>query len=269
MLRCVIIDTNIYVMVLKMKSKKSKIIFIASLCVFLISLTVLVVYMLPTIFAPKKKETVSKPSTPSVSSQEPLPDNPKNFDELEAQNPDIYAWISVPGTAVDYPVVQSGEDKPENFYLNHGLDGKYLFAGCIYTQRLNNKDFHDPNTVLYGHNMMNGSMFGTLLDFRNVDFFNQNKYIYIYTRGHILTYQIYAAYRFDNRHLLNSFNLYDPKVFEEYLEITKNPKSLIMNIDSSVQLDVNSRIITLSTCITNDNYRYLVQGVLIDDQPTN
>ena len=91
--------------------------------------------------------------------------------------------------------------------------------------------------------------------------------IYIYTPGHVLTYEICAAYRYDNRHILNSFNFKDPKVFEDYLETVKNPKSMISRT-REVELNKDSKILTLSTCIGNHDYRYLVQGVLVKDELT-
>lgn len=247
--------------------KKSKIIFIISLSFSIIALLILAWYLISPYFAPQPEPVL--PDSPEVS-QEPqreLVDNPIDFSTLQSRNSDAYAWIKIPGTKVDYPVLQSN-DEPEDYYLNHNIDGNYEFAGCIYTQKLNSKDFTDPNTVLYGHNMKNGSMFKTLHNFRNRDFFNENKYIYIYTPGHIFTYEIYAAYKFDSRHLLYSYNFKDKEIFSDYVEMTKSPKSTMVNVRQETQVTGDDRIITLSTCINDDNYRYLVQGVLIDDQPT-
>lgn len=247
-----------------------KIIFIASVAVFLAALISLICVLAPSLFSSAPKDIVETPSQigTQTSSQVELVDNPINFAEQQAINPDIYAWIQIPGTTVDYPVLQSSDDKPEDFYLNHDINEKYKFAGCIYSQRLNSKDFSDPNTILYGHNMNNGSMFASLHKFRNAQFFNENRYIYIYTPGHILTYTIYAAYRYDNRHILYAFDLNNKEIFAEYIEMTKSPKSTIVNVRNDVEVTADSKIITLSTCITNDNYRYLVQGVLTSDQPT-
>ncbi|MBE6729292.1 MAG: class B sortase [Ruminococcaceae bacterium] len=245
--------------------KRRKAMFIIGAILLVVGVIGLAVYFGLTFSGPKPNDTVS---TPSYTAPQPeLPDNPIDFTALKAKNPDIYAWIKIPGTEVDYAVLQA-DDEPEDFYLNHNIDGKYEFAGSIYTQKLNSKNFTDPNTILYGHNMNNGSMFASLHKFRKKEFFDNNKYIYIYTPGHILTYEIYSAYRFDNRHILYAFNLNDKDVFSEYIEMTKNPKSTIVNVRKETQVTADSRIITLSTCITNDNYRYLVQGVLIDDQRT-
>ena len=82
-----------------------------------------------------------------------------------------------------------------------------------------------------------------------------------------MTYEISSAYRYDNRHILNSFNFNDTTVFEEYLETVREPKSLISRT-RNVELNKDSKILTLSTCISNPAYRYLVQGVLIKDEST-
>ena len=82
-----------------------------------------------------------------------------DFGQLHEQNEDIYAWIVVPGTQVDYPLLQSETD---NYYLDYNLDHSKGYPGCIYTNQCNRKDFSDYNTVLYGHNMKNGSMFGSI-----------------------------------------------------------------------------------------------------------
>lgn len=248
--------------------KKWKIVFIVSLLLLVLGLVGLGFYLLMPLFSGEKKPEVGE-SQPTVSAEQQveLQDNPIDFADLQTQNPDIYAWIRIPGTSVDYPVLRSN-DKPEDFYLNHDIKGKYKFAGSIYSQMLNKADFSDPNTILYGHNMNNGSMFASLHKFRNANFFKENKYIYIYTPGHILTYTIYSAYRYDNRHILYAFDFSDEQVFADYIEMTKKPKSTIVNVRQDVEVTPQDRIITLSTCITNDNYRYLVQGVLTDDQPT-
>ena len=91
---------------------------------------------------------------------------PVDWDKLLATNADVYAWIRVPGTNIDYPILQASTGKDDDFYLHHDIKKNYSFAGCIYTRRANRKDLSDRLTVLYGHNMINGSMFGTLRDLR-------------------------------------------------------------------------------------------------------
>lgn len=197
-----------------------------------------------------------------------LADNPVNFNSLKEVNEEIYAWIYVPGTEVDYPVLQSFTS--DFFYLDHDVYKNYLFAGSIYTESCNLRNFTDRNTVLYGHNMADGSMFATLHRFEDESFFKENKYIYVYLPGRKLTYEIVSAYNYDDRHIMNSFNFNDDEVFKEYIEFVMNPHSSVSNVNTDIELDLNSKLITLSTCLnSNDDGRYLVQGVLIKDEQTN
>ncbi len=203
-----------------------------------------------------------------TESQVVLVDNPIDFDSLQAQNPDVCGWITVPNTNVDYPILQSNPQDDNNFYLTHNLERKYSVSGSIYIQRNNSNRFTDRNTVIYGHNMKNKTMFRTLHNFRDPKFFEENEYFTIYTPGHIKTYQIFAAYRYDNRHILNSFDFTDKAVYEEYLKFATNPVSLIKNVREGVKVTADDLIVTLSTCISDKRYRYLVQGVLIKDELT-
>lgn len=83
-----------------------------------------------------------------------IPEKDIDFAALKEENSDVYAWIYVPGTNVDYPVLQHPTD--DAYYLEHNMDGSKGLPGCIYSESVNTKDFTDPNTVLYGHNMKNG-----------------------------------------------------------------------------------------------------------------
>ena len=105
-------------------------------------------------------------------------DIPIDFAALKEKNPDVYAWISIPGTAIDYPVLQRENDN--TYYLDHTIDHEEKTEGAIFTENYNNTDFEDPNTVIYGHDMRNGSMFKGLLDYRDKTFFDQNKEVLIY-----------------------------------------------------------------------------------------
>lgn len=192
-----------------------------------------------------------------------------DWKKLKEDNKDIYSWIYIPNTNVDYPVVQSSKDKPDDFYLNHNIHKQSEFAGSIYSEKHNAKDYSDPVTILYGHNMKNGSMFKTLHNFEDPAFFKKNKYIYIYMPNKKLTFKIYSAYVYDDRHILNSFDFSDNQILKKYQEYTLNPESMTKNT-RKVSLNKNSKILTLSTCTNGaENTRYLVQGVLIKDEQTN
>ncbi len=210
---------------------------------------------------------IESSETVSDETSETLATNPIDFATLQAENPDICAWITVPNTNIDYPILQSSYED-DDYYIDHDQYGNYSVSGAIYIQRLNNNHFTDRNTVIYGHNMKNGTMFRTLHYFREEDFFNENETFTIYTPGHILTYEIFSAYRYDDRHILNSFDFTDTAVFAEYLAYATNPTSLIKNVREGVSVTTDDKIVTLSTCTSESQYRYLVQGVLINDEPT-
>lgn len=208
------------------------------------------------------------PATPAAEADNRV-ENPIDFPSLRLENPDIYAWIYIPDTNVNYPVLQNPTD--DSYYLKHDKDGNYSEAGAIYSQLANKTDFSDPVTVLYGHNMNSGGMFATLHYFENKEFFDSHKDMFIYTEGHILTYRVIAAYQYDNRHILNSFNFTDPAVVQQYFNTVLNPDSLVVNEREGVQLTAEDKIVQLSTCTGDSNRlvrRYLVTGVLVSDQQT-
>lgn len=188
---------------------------------------------------------------------------PVKFTELQQVNPDVYAWITVPGTEIDYPILQHASDN--SYYLMHNIDGSYGYPGCIYTENLNSKDFTDNNTVIYGHNMKNGSMFAQLHKFEDPDFFNENREVLIYLPDEVLHYTIFAAHIYDDRHLLYSFDFSDQDVYQKYLDSVFGTRDMSANIDKDMTVTKDDRIVTLVTCIgSQPNNRLLVQAVLTD-----
>lgn len=244
-----------------------RVVFIAACAVFVLCAVGIAAYLLPQ--RPSPSEIVPPVSTPDISGDEVLPDNPIDFAALQEKNPDTVAWIKVPGTVIDYPVMRSGIGREENFYLDHNSEGKSHRAGAIYMQKINAAGFTDPNTVLYGHNMANGSMFSWLHQYKKKAFFDQNRTIVVYTPGHILTYEIYSAFVYDNRHILNSFNFYNKEDYTAFLQQTLNPTSMTKQVREGISVTPNARILTLSTCTGRSTERYLVVGVLTNDQRTN
>ena len=191
-------------------------------------------------------------------------ENPIDFESLTAEYPDIYAWIRIPGTRVDYPIVQREGDN--GYYLNHTIDGKKRTEGSIYTEDYNSKDFADPVTIIYGHNMRNGSMFKTLHKYKDKQFLLDNSEIFIYQKDRVLKYKIFAAYVSDNKHLLFKYDFEDENIFENYLNNVLTKRDMSSNINTNVDVTASDKIITLCTCNNNDAQRYLVQAVLLSIQ---
>lgn len=191
-----------------------------------------------------------------------VPEKKIDFESLRQENEDIYAWITIPGTVIDYPVVQK-EDEAD-YYLNHNLDGSSGYPGCIYTQYYNEKDWSDPNTVLYGHNMKDGSMFAALHRYKDSEFFAKNPYVYIYTQDHIRVYEIFAAYEFSDVHLLLAYDLDSEESYQSYLDSIFENTGIGSNFNETMQLGADSRIISMETCIgQKPTKRYVVQAVLV------
>lgn len=186
-----------------------------------------------------------------------------DWEGLWAVNKDVYAWITVPGTIIDYPILQHATDN--TYYLNYNIDGSYGRPGCIYTENMNAKDFTDNNTVIYGHNLKNGSMFAGLHKFEEKGFFEEHSQVFIYTPEKTFEYTIFATYIYDDRHLLYSFDFANEDVYASYLDTVLNMRDLSANIRDGVTVTKEDTIITLATCMSNQpDKRLLVQAVLND-----
>lgn len=206
----------------------------------------------------------------SVSAEEVLQDEtelqqvPVDFDALKEINDDIYAWITLPGTEIDYPVLQSEE---EDFYLNHDVDRNESISGAIYSQTLNKKDFSDFLTVLYGHDMKDYSMFGSLLLLEEESVFQKNNVIQIYLPEETIEYRIFAAYVASSEHLLDEFDQESKLEKKAYLAeiayLCKEEDTFDQDVFNRITTDDN--ILTLSTCYHGDkSRRFLVQAVRVN-----
>lgn len=218
---------------------------------------------------PLEPEPTAAPEASPEPTPEPSPlaeyDIPNKVVDIKAlqenENEDIYAWIIVPGTVIDYPVLQDPERL--DYYLDHNVDRSSGYPGSIYSQYLNSKEWDDPNTVLYGHNMKNGTMFAGLHKYEDPQFLDENQYIYIFTEGYVRVYHIFGAYEFDNRHLLLAMDMYDPVDFAKYLVEVKGLKGMKDHFLEDVPVSIEDKLLTLETCIANKpDKRYIVQAVL-------
>lgn len=204
----------------------------------------------------------SAPSGPEdTAPQEPTISIDIDFAALQEINPDIYAWIEVPGTVISYAVVQHPED--DLYYNNHSVDGSYYTGGSIFSQRYNSKDFGDPMTVLYGHNLQSTRMFTQLNNFADVNFFRENRLIYIYTPEKVYEYEIFAAYPHSSEHLLLCHDFSDREQFGDYFTGILSDSGVTGNFDQELFPQFGDRVLTLSTCYRQNRWqRFLVQGVL-------
>lgn len=186
-------------------------------------------------------------------------ENTVDFAALWEENEDVYAWIVVPGTMVDYPVLQHPTDN--EYYLTHTIDHVEGLPGSVYSENLHPKDFSAANTILYGHNMRNGSMFGSLHNYENGAFFDGHPYVYIHLPDRTLLYQIFSAVKFRGVYLPTYLNFEEEQDFQAYVEELKVSTGY-MNPD--MEPSFGDHLLTLHTCVGNDGkYIYLVVAVLV------
>ena len=187
--------------------------------------------------------------------------SPIDFNKLQIEeNSDIYAWIQVDGTTVDYPVLQHPTD--DSYYLMHNIDGSYGYPGCIYTENYNEKGFVDNVTVVYGHNMKNGSMFASLHRFMDKDFFDEHDTIVIYLPEEEKTYTILGACHLDAIRLTvwYDFNLKDN--VQDFLNTILNMEQNETDHLRDMEVSSDDKFIVLETCVGNDKkHRYAVVAV--------
>ena len=182
--------------------------------------------------------------------------NPIDFTELKQKNEDIVSWLRIRALGISYPVVQ-GEDN--DFYLHRTFEKEDNFAGCIFVNCDNSGNFTDQNTIIYGHNMKDGSMFGKLKKFREEGVFDKSKYFWMFTPDLIYEYRIFSATVVDKTGIT-----YQSFFTQEDFDTLMQHAFETSVIDGSdVDVNMNDRIMTLSTCTGDDATRFVVMGKLV------
>ncbi len=203
------------------------------------------------------------PEETATPTEEPV-EIPVDFDALHEINEDAYAWIEIPDTEVSYPIMRHATDN--SYYLNYTIEKTYGLPGSIYTELCDALDFSDFNTVIYGHNMANDTMFGSLNNYRNQTYFDEHSTIYIYTETEIREYQIFAAVVYDDRYIPYQYIDTDPDDCQAFLDSIYNNRNINDIINQDVEVTADSNLITLSTCIGDmPNNRYLVVAVYVGE----
>lgn len=187
---------------------------------------------------------------------------PLPFYEAKAENPDVYAWIDIEDSNIHYPILQHKSD--DAYYLNHTIDGAAGYPGSIYTESVNAKDFSDYNTVIYGHNMKDGSMFKHIHKFKDREFFDNHEYITVYTETDMLIYRVYAVVVYSDRHILKKYDFKEESDRIAFIESLNTDESWNQFRDQMV-IDENSKLLTLATCIGGrPNNRLLLVCELVE-----
>ena len=181
-------------------------------------------------------------------------ENHIDFDSLQEINPDVIGWLEMEAVdTINYPIVQ-GEDN--DYYLHRTFQRTDNFAGSIFMDYMNKSNFGQRNTIVYGHNMKNGSMFGSLKDYRDQEVYQKSPYFWIYTPTRIYKYEIFACAEVDKFGQDYQITFRDKEDFREFIYRAQDQALY----DTGVDVDYTDTVVTLSTCTGNEATRFIVQG---------
>lgn len=203
----------------------------------------------------KSEEDVNADDTESaIESVEAAPIS-VDFTSLLEQNSDIVGWLYCPDTPINYPVVQ-GKDNSQ--YLRADLNGKYLVSGTIFADYRNGAIGEDANYIVYGHNMKNGTMFGSLVKYKEQSYYDEHPVLYYLTPDDDYKIELYAGLVVKRDSVIYSPNPTESK-FDEFIAYAKEHSTF----RSDVEFTENDTLITLSTCSYEyNNARYVLIGKL-------
>ena len=189
-----------------------------------------------------------------------------DFESLRTINPEICGWLEIDGTLVDYPVLQSATNDEK--YLTTAYNGSYYIGGSLFTQATyNSSDFNDPVTVIYGHTMPDGTLFGQLQSvYTNSWTFSSCSDIKLYVPGEVRHYKVFAAVPYSNIHIMYSYDFSQEYWYNLFFKHVLDTRTLGANFDTESTPEFSDRVLILSTCLNEDSTkRFLVMAVLVDD----
>lgn len=181
-----------------------------------------------------------------------------DMEALQEINPDIVGWIRFDNLEIiSYPVLYSGDDEK---YLRSDIYGNKTTAGCIFIEGANNPDLNDYHTIIYGHNMKNLSMFGSLRKYKNDGFYEDNQYFTVYLEDRAYRYQIFAYYDVPETDQIYTIGFGPDDTYQSFIDkmISRSYK------DTGIEVTKTDRVVTLSTCSSEGN-RFVVHAVRVDE----
>lgn len=178
---------------------------------------------------------------------------------LREVNEDVLGWITIPDTELSYPIVQAADN---DYYLNRTWKEESSSVGSIFLECKVRPDFSDFNTIVYGHRMENGSMFGSLKYYKDIKYWEKHPSIYIVNDEGVHRYDIFAAYEAEVEALTFGLSISSRPQKQEFIELSMERTV----IDTGIRPSTLDHILTLSTC-TGRGYstRWVVQAVLNDE----
>ena len=178
-----------------------------------------------------------------------------DFKKLKSENNDVVAYIKVNNTNIEYPIVKTSNN---NFYLNHSFDKSKNSRGWIFADYKNKFDNTDKNIVIYGHNMRDGSMFGSLKNILKEEWYNnsENIKIILTTENEEIFYEVFSVYKIETEDYYIKTDFSTDSEYHKFLNIIKDRS--IKNFN--VKVNTSDKILTLSTCANNNKYRVVLHA---------
>lgn len=252
--------------------KKSVKILLIVLCIIFVGVFAFSGYKLYSIMheyneADKMYSGLNNQFVSSSSRATPSPDDPLaneetspisvDFDALLAQSQDVVGWIYGPDTVINYPIVQAEDNF---YYLYRFIDGTYNGSGTIFMDCLCNPDFSGRNSVIYGHNMNDGSMFASIRNYTQQEYYDEHPTLYLNTPTQNYRIEVFSGYVTDADSDTYTIGFMDDAAFTDYIARMRSQSTF----ESSVEVTAEDNIITLSTC-SYEYYdaRYVLQGKLV------
>lgn len=208
----------------------------------------------------KEPDTDSIPTQEMESDAEQIPAETApievNFDVLLEKNEDIIGWLYSEDTPINLPIVQSTDN---DYYLRRLIDGTWNSSGTLFVDYRNAGDFSDNNTIIYGHNMKNKEMFGTLPYYKEQSYFNEHPVMWLLTPAGNYKIELVAGYVTSTTSNVYSFDQSEEDVFATVQQAVEKS-----TFRTDVEISQGDRFLTLSTCSYEyDNARYVLIGRLI------
>ena len=176
-----------------------------------------------------------------------------DLDALRKVNADVLGWIQIPGSKIDYPILQ-GEDN--EYYLKRTWKGHRNPVGSVFLESRNSPDFTDWNTIIYAHNMDNGTMFAGLHRYKRQEYWQEHPYVYIVTDAGVLRYEVFSSYNAKVGSKTYGLSFRQTETREEFLAMALEKSQ----IDTGIVPEVTDQIITLSTCSGGEETRRVVHA---------
>ena len=207
--------------------------------------------------APDEEETpeeAAPPAPPKI-----IRPSRMNFEPIKKELPETAAWIKLGGTKIDYPVMYRDDDN--EYYLTRLPNGKKSSSGSIYIDYRNSPDFSDPNTMVYGHRMKSGAMFGALRYYNNQSFYDQHSVVSIFTPDGDYEVVLFAGYAFDQTVETPPLSFSDEEEFDNFVQTARKRSAF----KSDIEVKFGDRLVTLCTCeYSFEEGRLVVIGKLIE-----